>query len=79
MTYIVWHDNRTEGWARSDDIDTLEEVFDNIAKDTYGHPYVITKPVKVNFVEVSDYDDHLARAYDAITRPGRLAHPEDQR
>lgn len=54
MTYIVWHDNHLEGWARSDDLDTLADCFEHIRTETYGHPYVITKPIQHELIEVAD-------------------------
>lgn len=54
MTFIVWHDNRTEGWSRSGDLDTLFDCFEYIRTETYGHPYLITRPVIHELVEVDD-------------------------
>lgn len=54
MSYIVWRDNSLEGWSRSDEFDTLEECFHHIAADSFGHPYIITKPVEVAFLEAEE-------------------------
>jgi len=54
MVYIVWHDNRTEGWSRSEDLETLADCFNYIRTQTYGHPYLITKPVLHQLVEVKE-------------------------
>lgn len=51
MTYIVWVNNYTEGWACSDDLETLDEVLNFIHHETYGSPYVVTKVVNVQLIE----------------------------
>lgn len=57
MTFIVWHDNNLEGWARSEDFTTLADCFEYIRTETYGHPYLITRPVLHELVEVSSTND----------------------
>lgn len=53
MRYIVWTDNYTEGWGKSDEFSTMSEVFGYITSDfgRCGHPYFITKVVEVDLVE----------------------------
>ena len=53
MRYIVWTDNYTEGWGKSDEFSTMSEVFEYITSDfgPCGHPYFITKVVEVDLVE----------------------------
>lgn len=53
MTFIVWHDDNTEGWSRSADLATMADCFEHIRTETYGHPYVITRPVLHELVEVT--------------------------
>jgi hypothetical protein len=54
MTLIVWHDNNFEGWSRSEDLDTLADCFEHIRTMTYGHPYIITRPVMHELIEIDD-------------------------
>lgn len=53
MTYIVWDDNGFENWGRSGDLETMADCFDYIRTQIYGHPYVITKPVFHELVEIN--------------------------
>lgn len=50
--YIVWlRANKSEGWYRSQEVETLEECFDYLRDGNCGGGYEITKPVKVKFEE----------------------------
>ena len=55
MTYIVWTDHHTEGWGRSDDLDTIGEVQDYLSSDLgpMGHRFVVTQVVPVALVDLS--------------------------
>lgn len=53
MTFIVWCESNTEGWSRSEDLATMADCFKYIRTETYGHPYVITRPVIHELVEVT--------------------------
>jgi hypothetical protein len=50
--FIVWVNYGTEGWSPSDDFETTDQVLDYISRETYGHPYVITKRVAVTLQEI---------------------------
>jgi hypothetical protein len=52
--YIVWRNLGYEGWSKSDDLDTLDEVFEYIRDNNYGQKYLITKTVDVEFKEIED-------------------------
>lgn len=52
MSYIVWQDG-PEGWWRSDELDTMTDCFEYIRTQTYGRPYLITKPVLHELREVN--------------------------
>ena len=49
--FTVWIDNRTEGWHPSEPFDTLEQCFDYLIGNAYGHQYQITREVRVVFNE----------------------------
>lgn len=65
MTYVVWVNHGTEGFVRSDDFETLDEVLNFIAKETYGHDYEVTKLVGVQLIETSS-----SNRYPGVTIPG---------
>ena len=51
MTYVVWVNHGMEGYARSEDMDTLDEVLRYITKETYGSEFEVTKTVKLQLIE----------------------------
>ena len=51
MTYIVWIDNRSEGWSPSEELQILNDCMTYVHANAYGHNYVITRPVTVKVVE----------------------------
>lgn len=51
MTYVVWVNQGTEGYTRSDDFEGLDAVLNFIAKETYGHDYEVTRLVSVQLME----------------------------
>lgn len=50
MTYIVWWDNSTDGWSKSDELPDLAAVLKEITSG-YSSRYLVTKTVDVQLIE----------------------------